>query len=125
MYASLLLGLGSHKECTNPLLRFYYWKVRRAYVSKAEPPLTPPLTFVRTLCGPQPALFIACAGTELWYMALYALAHVDGPMLAGVPAARLLLYVCTPICAFKQVANAVQMAVACEALVAHDVAKKQ
>jgi hypothetical protein len=26
MHASLKLGLGSHKECTNPLLRFYYRK---------------------------------------------------------------------------------------------------
>ena len=96
MYASLLLGLGSHKECTNPLLRFYYWK---------------------------PVLFIACAGTEMWYMALYVLAHDQGPPIAalgGVPAMRALLYACSPICAFKQVANFVQMGVACEALVAHD-----
>ena len=100
MYASLLLGLGSHKECTNPLLRFYYWK---------------------------PVLFVACAGTELWYMALYTLAHVEGPAvgaLGGVSAVRALLFACTPICAFKQVANLVQMAVACEALVAHDAATK-
>ncbi len=97
MYASLLLGLGSHKECTNPLLRFYYWK---------------------------PVLFIACAGTETWYMALYAQAHMapGGSSIATVVSA--LLYVCTPICAFKQVANFVQMYVACEALVAHDAKKK-
>jgi len=44
MYASLKLGLGSHKECENALLRFYYWK---------------------------PVLFIVCAGTECWYMSLY------------------------------------------------------
>ena len=87
MYASLLLGLGSHKECTNPLLKFYYKKA---------------------------PLFLACAGTELWYMSLYVLAWTD------VQAVRLLFLLCSPICAFKQVANVVQMAVACEALVAHD-----
>ena len=99
MYASLLLGLGSHKECTNPLLRFYYWK---------------------------PVLFLACAGTEMWYMALYVIAHSEGPALpfVGLPLVRFLLYVCTPISLFKQVANLVQMYVACEALVAHDAKKK-
>ena len=98
-YASLLLGLGSHKECTNPLLKFYYWK---------------------------PVLFLACAGTEMWYISLYILAWTQGPpiaLLGGVPAARALFYVCSPVCAFKQVANMVQMHIACEALVAHDVAK--
>lgn len=99
MYASLLLGHGSHKTVTNPLLRFYYWK---------------------------PVLFVACAGTEMWYMSLYILAHVAGPPVAalgGVPAVRVLLYVCTPICAFKQVANLVQMGVAFEALVEHEAPK--
>merc|ERR1712167_105130 len=96
MYASLLLGLGSHKTVTNPLLRFYYWK---------------------------PVLFIACAGTEMWYMSLYTLAHVSGPHIGGVPAVRALLYVCSPICAFKQLANLVQMWVACEFLLEKDALK--
>lgn len=87
MYASLLLGLGSHKECTNPLLKFYYKKA---------------------------PLFLACAGTELWYMSLYVMAWKD------VQAVRLLFYLCSPICLFKQVANVVQMCVAWEALVEHD-----
>lgn len=99
MYASLLHGLGSHKECTNPILHFYYLK---------------------------PVLFFACAATEMWYVALYCLHFYEGPPLAtfgGVPAVRALFYACSPICAFKQFANAVQMYVACEALVAHDMAK--
>ena len=96
MYASLLLGLGSHKTVSNPLLRFYYWK---------------------------PVLFLACAGTEMWYMSLYVLAHTEGPLVGGVPAVKALLYICSPICAFKQVANFVQMGVACNALVAHDAKK--
>lgn len=101
MYASLQLGLSTHKECTNPLLRFYYWK---------------------------PVLFLACAGTELWYMSLYTLAHAEGPplgMLGGVPAVRALFYACSPVCVFKQVANLVQMYVACDALVTHDNAAKK
>ena len=68
-------------------------------------------------------LFATCAGTEMWYMALYTLAHTEGPtlgMLGGVPAVRALLYACSPICAFKQLANLVQMFVACETLVEHD-----
>jgi hypothetical protein len=74
----------------------------------------------------KPVLFVACAGTEMWYMSLYILAHVAGPPVAalgGVPAVRVLLYVCTPICAFKQVANLVQMGVAFEALVEHEAPK--
>ena len=75
----------------------------------------------------KPVLFLACAGTELWYNALYVLAHVEGPTLAlfgGTPAVRVLLYACTPVCAFKQVANIVQMVAACDALVQHDAKKK-
>ena len=85
--ALLLLGLGSHKEGTNPLLKFYYKKA---------------------------PLFLACAGTELWYMSLYVMAWKD------VQAVRILFYLCSPICLFKQVANVVQMCVAWEALVEHD-----
>merc|ERR1711939_414094 len=97
MYASLLLGLGSHKECTNPLLRFYYNKA---------------------------VLFLACAGTESWYMALYVLAHTEGDLVLGVPLVRLAFYVCSPVCAFKQVCNLVQMYVACQAIVEHDESKR-
>jgi len=99
MYASLMLGLGSHKECTNPLLTFYYRKV---------------------------PLFLACAGTEMWYMSLYVLAHTSGPALPvlGVPLVRAIFYACSPVAVFKQVANLVQMYVACEALASHDASKK-
>ena len=97
MYASLLLGQDSHKEVNNYLLRFYYWK---------------------------PVLFVVCAGTESWYMALYTLAFASGPPVLGVPVVPLALALCTPFFAFKQVANAVQMYVACQALVDHDVKAK-
>jgi len=97
MYASLLLGSDSHKKVTNPILAFYYWK---------------------------PVLFVECAATELWYLALYTLAFTEGPPVLGVPVARLLLMVCTPFFAFKQVCNLVQGAVACNALVEHDMKKK-
>jgi CDP-diacylglycerol--inositol 3-phosphatidyltransferase len=100
MYASLLLGHGSHKHVTNSLLRFYYWK---------------------------PVLFLACAGTEMWYVALYTLAHTEGPVVSGVgvPFVRLVFLVCTPVCAFKQLCNLVQGYVACDALVQHDVASRK
>lgn len=97
MYASLLLGLGSHKQVTNPLLRLYYSK---------------------------PVLFLVCAGTECWYLALYSLAFTNGPLIVGVPACRLALTLCTPVFLFKQIANFVQMGVACQALVEHDIKKK-
>ena len=98
MYASLTLGHGSHKTVVNPLLRVYYWR---------------------------PALFAVCAGTELWYLGLYALHHAGGAGGAaalGVSPAlvRGVLTVCTPVFLFKQLANVVQMHGACEALVEHD-----
>ena len=105
MYASLLLGIGSHKEVVNPLLRFYYWK---------------------------PALFIVCSATEMWYTTLYLLAHTEGPTLKsliGVPSevglVRALFLMSTPFFAFKQVANFVQMKVACDALVEYDGSPKK
>jgi len=98
MYASLLLGLGSHKTVTNPVLAFYYNK---------------------------PILFLACAGTEMWYMCLFVLAHEIGPPVFGVPVVTALFYACSPICAFKQLANVVQMAVACLALVDYDMKQRK
>ena len=68
----------------------------------------------------QPVLFIECAATELWYVSLYLLKFEEGPAVLGIPAVRLLFYVCSPLCLFKQVANVVQMYIACDALVQHD-----
>lgn len=103
MYASLLQGLGSHKTVTNPLLFFYYKK---------------------------PVLFLACAMTESWYTFLYLLAWSEGPSvkeLTGLPIdmglIRFVVYFCTPVFVFKQVANLVQMRVACDELVARDEVK--
>ena len=96
MYASLLIHSRSHKTVTNPLLKFYYRKA---------------------------PLFIVCAGTEMWYMSLFVLAQGEsahGPLLGGVSFARLVFLLGTPVCAFKQVANLVQMYVACVGLAVHD-----
>jgi hypothetical protein len=99
MYASLLLGLGSHKEgSTSALLQFYYWK---------------------------PVLFLVCAFTELWYVTLYTLAFNKGPSVMGHPLGHLVLVACTPFFAFKQVCNFVQFGVAAEALCEHDMRKKR
>ena len=69
-------------------------------------------------------LFVVCVGTEFWYLSLYLLAFTDGPAVLGVPAVKLLFLVCTPFSIFKQVANAVQMYVACESLVELDNIKR-
>ena len=68
----------------------------------------------------QPVLFVACAGTEMWYVSLFVLAHDAGPPVGGVPFVTALFAVCTPVCIFKQLANVVQMYVACHALAVHD-----
>ena len=95
MSTSLLLGLDSHKECTNALLRCYYWK---------------------------PVLYLTVSGTELWYMSLFVLKHTNGPLVPGLGVSLVpgLYYLCLPIWAFKQVVNVVQFAVACLVLVEHD-----
>jgi hypothetical protein len=96
MYASLLGGLGSHKDVQSPLLRFYYWK---------------------------PVLFMVCSCTEMWYVSLYALSFTQGPLIMGVPMVSGVFVLCTPFFIFKQVANFVQLAVAADALVAYDARK--
>ncbi|KAL1503907.1 hypothetical protein AB1Y20_012368 [Prymnesium parvum] len=57
MYASLKLGLGSHKQVENGLLRLYYWK---------------------------PVLFVVCAGTEFWYMSMYVAHFLPGNPLVQI-----------------------------------------
>ncbi|EOD25763.1 hypothetical protein EMIHUDRAFT_450370 [Emiliania huxleyi CCMP1516] len=110
MYASLKLGLGSHKEstrsnalrrsalaaaneCENALLRFYYKK---------------------------PVLFVACAGTEFWYVAMYAAHFADAADYAG-----LVLRATLPIMLFKQVCNAVQLGVAMRLILEYDEQERQ
>jgi len=93
MYASLKLGLGSHKECENALLRFYYKK---------------------------PVLFVACAGTEFWYVAMYAAHFADAADYAG-----LVLRATLPIMLFKQVCNAVQLGVAMRIILEYDEQERQ
>ena len=100
MHATLLRGGASHKGSANWVVRLYY---RRA------------------------VLFIVCSATETWYTTLYLLAHFEGPSIrsiVGLPmdvgVVRALFLFCTPLFAFKQVANFVQMKGACDALVEHD-----
>ena len=88
MFASVL-GHHHHKECTNPLLRFYYQK---------------------------PVLALLCAGNEGCWLSLYLL-HWAPHMFSGAATlARFLLCVCAPLAAFKQVISIVQWFDACDHL---------
>ena len=98
MYASLLIHSRSHKTVTNPLLAFYYRKA---------------------------PLFITCALTEMWYMSLFVLKFTKGPLVGGTPLVELVFYIASPVCLFKQVANLVQMYVACVSLAEHDIRGKK
>ena len=76
-------------------------------------------------------LFTVCAGTELWYMALYMLKFSPGPTLplpASLPLPPLTVwsaiwYAVTPLFAFKQLTNVVQLYMACDAIVQDDIEK--
>lgn len=93
MYTAVLLGLTSHKMVDHWLLRLYYWR---------------------------PWLFLVCSGTESWYMCWYTLKFTKGPLVYGVHFVEGFFQLCTIAFAFKQVANMVQLATACNALVRHD-----
>merc|ERR1719382_1748953 len=88
MHATLLLGATSHKDSDNWVVKLYYHK---------------------------PVLFVVCAGTEFWYISLYALRFGE---LVGWW--YLVALATTPIMLFKQLTNLVQMYVAMKALVARD-----
>ena len=88
MFASVL-GHHHHKECTNPLLRLYYRKA---------------------------VLALLCAGNEGCWLSLYLL-HWAPHMFSGAATlARILLCVCAPLAAFKQVISLVQWFDACDHL---------
>ena len=91
MVAAYKQGQESHKVCANSFLRLYYWK---------------------------PVLFIACAGTELWYLLAFAGAKFPERRL------DLAFRIVSPIMAFKQVANVAQLAEAVRVLVELDCTRK-
>mmetsp|Transcript_15339 Transcript_15339/g.32742 ORF Transcript_15339/g.32742 Transcript_15339/m.32742 type:complete len:237 (-) Transcript_15339:333-1043(-) len=111
MHATLISASASHKASPNWVVRLYYRK---------------------------PILFTICAATELWYISLYAL-HFAPEWLplelpfGGIDVDALGLHVkpkqpfwavvfaaCTPLAAFKQVTNVVQLVEACKVLVRLD-----
>jgi len=101
MHATLLAAGVSHKSSSNWVVRLYYHK---------------------------PILFLTCAGTELWYTSLYALAKAPEVLLTvpfSSPAAvfslwRAVFIAASPIFLLKQVTNIVQLAEAIKAVVAVD-----
>jgi len=88
MHATLLLGGSSHKDSDNWVVRLYYYR---------------------------PVLFCVCAGTEFWYISLYALQFGELAMWW-----QLVAWGTTPIMLFKQLTNVVQLFVAMRALVERD-----
>jgi CDP-diacylglycerol--inositol 3-phosphatidyltransferase len=128
MHASLKLGLGSHKECTNPLLRFYYRRPVLFLVSGCA--LRPDFSQRRARHLPR-RHFCCCAvatrssrrgasgpfavGTELWYIALYAKKFAD-----AAPAASAIYTLTLPVMLFKQLCNMVQLKVAMTTIIEYD-----
>jgi CDP-diacylglycerol--inositol 3-phosphatidyltransferase len=101
-YAALAAGKGTHKGSSNWLVNVYYNRK---------------------------VLFTVCAGTELWYVSLYMMHFTSGPMLTlggtTIGLWRAASYACTPLFAFKQLTNIVQLYMACEALVEDDEKKRK
>merc|ERR1712070_560447 len=99
MHAALIDRAASHKDSHNWVVRLYY---RRS------------------------VLFMVCAGTELWYLSLYANYFIPEQTLelpfggVSLPLCRTMIMLTTPIFAFKQLTNLVQLAVAVRALIEID-----
>lgn len=100
MYSSLIRGLGSHKTMTDgvhPLLRIYYTN--------------------RRIMG---ALIL---GNEGFFLGLYLYHFLPGPEIAvagGLHAIPLLLLLCFPLMAGKQLMNAIQLMQAAQDIVKID-----
>lgn len=123
MYAALKLDLSSHKACDNALLRFYYWKpalfvtcagTARARTSCAGVLPRPRPRQLRLMCSP------CSAGTEFWYVALYAAKFAEASYYADLVRAATF-----PVMLFKQLCNVVQMGVAMEKILAHDAEERR
>jgi len=93
MYASVLEH-HHHKECTNPILKFYY----KQYI-----------------------LAFLCAGNEGCWMSLYLLHHAKEMFHGADLIAKGLFYFCVPLAAFKQFVSIVQWYNACEQIADYDV----
>lgn len=131
--SSLVTGSRSHKQVdgdVSRLLKRYYDPVS-AVLSQA---------FTRRFIGygAQRTLFIVCAGNELFYIALYLMKWVHTPLsesfgitadgvvgyLASYTWPQLMAYVFGPICALKNIVNAVQLWKAAKVLVGVDLAER-
>ena len=73
-------------------------------------------------------LFLACAGNELFYVALYLMKWDHAPtglsFLGDMPWAQVLFYANTPLWAYKQFVNFVQLWKASKILVGVDLAER-
>ncbi|TDL27342.1 CDP-diacylglycerol--inositol 3-phosphatidyltransferase [Rickenella mellea] len=106
MYSTLVTGSRSHKSITSSvsrILRFYYNPVSAA-------------------------LFVICAGNELFFVALYLMKWDTTPtgfaFLGALSWAQVLARVCGPICLLKNVINVVQLWKASKILVGVDLADR-
>ena len=94
MYVSVLAH-HHHKECSNPILKFYYKK---------------------------PVLALLCAGNEGCWLSLYLLHHAHEMFQGADLVAWGLFYFCLPLAAFKQFISMVQWFDACERIAEYDLA---
>ena len=105
MYNSLLQGEQSHKECTSPILRWYYSR-----------------WVLFTLCLANEATFV------MWYIRAWAYTEPYDWIVAAAPALGwlldALLLVATPLCVVKNLINIVQWIEAAQHLVAFEVAHR-
>jgi len=92
MYVSVLEH-HHHKECTNPILKFYYKKS---------------------------VLALLCAGNEGCWMSLYLLHHAPDMFQGAELVARCLFYFCLPLAIAKQFISIVQWCDACEQIAEYD-----
>ena len=59
-----------------------------------------------------------CVSAEVTYITLYGLAHAKTPFLSSL--SHVLLFICTPGCATKQVVNVFQLASSCKIVAEYD-----
>nr|XP_036868815.1 CDP-diacylglycerol--inositol 3-phosphatidyltransferase isoform X2 [Manis javanica] len=108
LHSSVVRGSESHKMIDlsgNPVLQIYYTS-------------RPFLLFV------QPALFILCAGNELFYCLLYLLNFSEGLLVGSVGLFRMGLWITAPIALLKSVISVIHLVTAARNMAVLDAADR-
>nr|XP_036868811.1 CDP-diacylglycerol--inositol 3-phosphatidyltransferase isoform X1 [Manis javanica]XP_036868813.1 CDP-diacylglycerol--inositol 3-phosphatidyltransferase isoform X1 [Manis javanica]XP_036868814.1 CDP-diacylglycerol--inositol 3-phosphatidyltransferase isoform X1 [Manis javanica] len=109
LHSSVVRGSESHKMIDlsgNPVLQIYYTSRQ------------PFLLFV------QPALFILCAGNELFYCLLYLLNFSEGLLVGSVGLFRMGLWITAPIALLKSVISVIHLVTAARNMAVLDAADR-